>query len=73
MKGVYADIKNSGGKDGAPIYGGLFLKQFIEEGTAWAHLDIAGVSDNLIEDYFIPVGATGFGVRLLVNYLENLR
>lgn len=72
MKGVYADIKNSGGKDGAPIYGGLFLKQFIEEGTAWAHLDIAGVSDNLIEDYFIPVGATGFGVRLLVNYLENL-
>ncbi len=72
MKGVYADIKNSGGRDGAPIYGGLFLKQFIEEGTSWAHLDIAGVADNRIEEYYIPIGATGFGVRLLLQYLENL-
>lgn len=72
MKGVYADIKNSGGRDGAPVYGGLFLKQFIEEGTSWAHLDIAGVADNRIEEYYIPIGATGFGVRLLLQYLENL-
>jgi leucyl aminopeptidase len=72
MKGVYADIKNSGGRDGAPIYGALFLKQFIEEGTSWAHLDIAGVAENLIEEYYIPIGATGFGVRLLLQYLESL-
>ncbi len=72
MKGVFADLKNSGGRDGAPIYGGLFLKQFIEDGTSWAHLDIAGVADNRIEEYYIPIGATGFGVRLLLQYLESL-
>lgn len=72
IKGVYADLKNAGGKEGQPIMGGLFLKQFIEDGVPWAHLDIAGVSDNLIENYYIPIGATGFGVRLLLQYLEGL-
>jgi len=72
IKGAYADLKNSGGKDGHPISGGLFLKQFVENETPWAHLDIAGVANYLNEESYIPIGATGFGVRLLLHYLENL-
>jgi len=72
IKGDYADLKNSGGRDGAPIFGGIFLKQFVDDETPWAHLDIAGVADNDKETRLIPKGATGFGVRLLVDYLKWL-
>ena len=72
IKGDDADLKNSGGREGHCILGGKFLEQFIEEGTAWAHLDIANVSDLLKDGPYSPKGATGFGIRLLVNYLENL-
>jgi leucyl aminopeptidase len=71
MKGDDADLKNSGGRDGHPIYGGMFLKQFVNEEVPWAHLDIAGVADNGKETRLNPKGATGFGVRLLVDYLQQ--
>jgi len=72
IKGDDADLKNSGGREGHCILGGKFLEQFIDEGTAWAHLDIANVSDLPKDGPYSPKGATGFGIRLLVNYLENL-
>lgn len=72
IQGDDADIKNSGGREGHAILGGMFLKAFIEDGTAWAHLDIAGVADTPKETPYSPKGATGFGVRLLINYLESL-
>jgi leucyl aminopeptidase len=72
MKGDDADLKNSGGRDGTPINGGMFLKQFVNDDMPWAHLDIAGVADNNKETRLNPKGATGFGVRLLVNYLQSL-
>lgn len=72
IKGDDADIKNSGGREGHAILGGMFLKQFIKEGNAWAHLDIAGVADSPKDLPYCPKGGTGFGVRLLLQYLENL-
>ena len=72
IKGDDADIKNSGGREGHAILGGMFLKQFITEGNAWAHLDIAGMADSPKDLPYCPKGGTGFGVRLLIQYLENL-
>ncbi len=72
LKGDDADIKNSGGREAHCILGGMFLQNFVEDGTAWAHLDIAGMADTPKELPYSPKGATGFGVRLLVNYLESL-
>ncbi len=66
-----ADLKNSGGREGHPIMGGIFLKQFIEGDLPWAHLDIAGMADSPKELPYCPKGATGYGVRLLIEYLEN--
>lgn len=66
LKGVDSDIRNSSGKREAhPIVGGIFLQHFVEKDVPWAHLDIAGVS------YDDTPEATGFGVRLLVEYLRR--
>jgi leucyl aminopeptidase len=72
IKGDDADIKNSGGKEAHPVIGGIFLKQFVDEGTKWAHLDIAGVADVPKDLPYSQKGATGFGIRLIVKYLEDL-
>jgi leucyl aminopeptidase len=72
IQGDDADIKNSGGREGHCILGGAFLKEFIEPGIAWAHLDIAGMATTAKDLPYAPKGATGFGVRLLIHYLENL-
>ncbi len=71
IKGDDADLKNSGGREAHAIIGGIFLEQFIEEGTPWAHLDIAAVADLPKDALYSPKGATGFGIRLLIHYLEN--
>lgn len=72
IKGDEADIKNSGGREGAPIFGGIFLEQFIEDNVPWAHIDIAGTAHQSKELPYSPKGATGFGVRLLIEYLIAL-
>ena len=73
IKGDDADIKNSGGREGHAILGGMFLKQFVNDGNPWAHLDIAGVADSPKDLPYCPKGGTGFGVRLLLHYLESLK
>jgi leucyl aminopeptidase len=73
IKGDDADLKNSGGREGHPIMGGIFLKQFVSDDIPWAHLDIAGVADTPKDLPYSPKGATGFGVRLIVAYWEGLR
>jgi leucyl aminopeptidase len=66
VKGTYADLQNaSADRTAHPIQGGQFLARFARD-VPWAHLDIAGVSDNLSRPYFNK-GGTGFGVRLLVE------
>jgi len=72
IKGGDADIKNSGGREGHCILGGIFLQQFVPDSVAWAHLDIAGMADTHKDLPYCPKGATGFGIRLLTHYLESL-
>lgn len=73
IKSVDADMKNSAGVPKAsPIIGATFLKQFVNDKTPWAHLDIAGVSNWDADMPYCPKGASGFGVRLLVEYLSGL-
>jgi leucyl aminopeptidase len=67
IKGKDSDIRNTASKRFAhPIVGGMFLKEFVRDGVPWAHIDIAGpaTDDNGTE-------ATGFGVRLIVDYLRR--
>ena len=71
IKSKCADIKNSGGRWGGMIYAGIFLRHFVGD-TPWAHLDIAGVSDNVKHvDYHPDHGATGAGTRLLTQFVQN--
>ncbi len=72
IKGDDSDLKNSGGRGGHAIIGGKFLQEFVKPGMPWAHLDIAGVADVDSDQAYCPKGATGFGVRLLVDYLRRL-
>src|SRR5262245_35884208 len=70
LKSPVADLKNVGG-DASTIIGALFLGEFVD-GIPWAHLDIAGPAFADKELPLAPRGATGYGVRLLVEYLRRL-
>jgi len=72
IKGDDSDIKNSGERAAHAICGAIFLKQFVDDKIPWAHIDIAGVGDIDADGPYCPKGATGFGVRLLVDWLERL-
>lgn len=65
-----ADLKNLGTSKADTIIGALFLSQFVDE-TPWAHLDIASTAWNSEQTELSPKGATGAGVRLLVQFLMN--
>jgi leucyl aminopeptidase len=65
-----ADMKNSGGRAASAIAGGMLLKQFARK-TPWAHLDIAGMSWAETEGPYTPKGATGYGVRLLAEFVAS--
>ncbi len=66
-----ADIKNTGGREAGTITAACFLSRFVDD-IPWAHLDIAGTAWNMKGTDISPVGgATGAGVRLLVDYLQN--
>jgi leucyl aminopeptidase len=75
IKSEPADIVNSGGREGHPLQGGAFLSFFVkydgDDKTPWAHLDIAGVADTEKEQPMYAKGATGWGVRTLVNWVES--
>jgi leucyl aminopeptidase len=72
LKSEWADIKNAGSRWGGAVTAGAFLQQFVPDKVEWAHLDIAGVAYHEKEHNGFPKGASGFGVVLLTNYLENL-
>jgi leucyl aminopeptidase len=67
LKSVVADMKNTGPRPGGAITAALFLKQFVKE-TPWAHIDIAGPVWADKENGYNSAGATGFPVRMLVNW-----
>ena len=72
MRSKFADILNSNPKRLAhPIQGAAFLSYFVDEDVPWAHIDIAGMSNE--EQH--PVtghGPTGFGVRMLHSLARNM-
>ncbi|MBF8456240.1 leucyl aminopeptidase family protein [Kaistella sp. G5-32] len=71
FKSDVADFKNISSKPfGDCIVAGKFLEQFIEGHSNWAHLDIAGVAFGNVQ-YMKEKGATGYGVQLLLDFLEN--
>lgn len=69
IKSTVADMKNSGGRFGGVGTSAVFLQEFTD--YPWAHVDIAGMALAEKADGYLPVGATGFGVRLLVDFLSN--
>lgn len=70
IKGDFGDIKNSGGRCGAMLTAGYFLKEFAEE-TKWVHLDTASTSWIEKDKPYLAKGASGSGFRLLLEMLSN--
>lgn len=66
LKSSVADLKNSGGRLGGTITGGLFIGEFAGS-TCWAHLDIANTCFTDKEAFHQPKGATGVAVRTLAE------
>ena len=71
LKSDIADLKNSGGRQAGSITAALFLEGFVHN-IPWAHLDIAGTTFGSKEKGYCPKNAVGFGVRLLIDFLQNL-
>ena len=69
LKSILADTKNTGPRAGGSITAALFLQDFVSRGTAWAHIDIAGTVWSDKGRGINPAGATGYGVRTLVNWV----
>jgi leucyl aminopeptidase len=67
-----ADMKNVGPREGGSITAAQFIQRFIENGVKWAHIDMAGKawSDKAGTTY--DKGATGFGVRLIDEYVAEV-
>ena len=75
IKSDFADMTNTGGRSAGAVTAAKFLERFVD-GYAWSHLDIAGPAwietapDSPKKDY-LPIGASGYGVRLLVRLLRD--
>jgi leucyl aminopeptidase len=72
IKSDVAELKNSGGKTGSLVTAAYFLKEFAGD-TPWVHLDIAGTAWTEKDRPYVPKGATGIGVRLLLNLLKEMK
>ncbi|HTU04646.1 MAG TPA: leucyl aminopeptidase, partial [Trebonia sp.] len=69
LDSMVADLANvSGDRNGGMLVAGLFLREFVPDGVAWAHLDIAGPAFNETSPFgYTPKGGTGAAVRALVQ------
>lgn len=65
-----ADIKNSGGARSGVGSAAIFLKHFVDY-PAWAHIDMAGMMFDAVDNPYVPKGATGYGVRLLTEFVRT--
>ena len=70
IKSDIADYKNSSGRSAGTITAAAFLSKFAGD-APWVHLDIAGPAWTNKEKNYIPKGASGVAVRLLVEFLRN--
>ncbi len=71
LKSDIADLKNIGGRSGGLVTAGYFLYEF-SDNTPWVHLDIASTAWVDKDKPYIPKGASGIGVRLLLSFLKSL-
>jgi leucyl aminopeptidase len=65
-----ADIKNSAGKIGSFCTAAAFLANFVGK-NKWAHIDMAGMDIDIKGGSYIHKGASGFGARLLIEFLRK--
>jgi leucyl aminopeptidase len=70
LKSPFADIGNIGGRWGGAITAAMFLKEFAED-TPWVHLDIAGTASYDDGKPYAAKGASGIGVRTIVDLAMN--
>jgi leucyl aminopeptidase len=70
IKSDIADYKNTGGRAAGTITAAAFLSKFVGD-FPWVHLDIAGPALSNKDKSYIPKGASGIPVRLLVEFLGN--
>jgi len=70
-KSEIADVKNTGDRYGGAITAALFLAEFVDD-TPWVHIDIAGTASSSKEKGYVIKGATGVGVRTLVELALSL-
>lgn len=74
LKSPVADVKNiSKSHYGGAITAALFLQEFVPAKTPWAHLDIAGPAFAEKDSALSPAGGTGYGVRLVLDWLLSLK
>ena len=70
LRSDIADMKNTGSRNGGASAAGLFLQQFVKD-TKWCHIDIAGTAYIEKPQKEFIAGATGAGVRTLLNYVTK--
>ena len=71
IKSKIADMKNSGGRPAGAITAGLFISEFAGE-TPWVHIDIAGTATTDKDQGYNVKGATGAGIRTLIQLAREL-
>lgn len=70
IKSDIADMQNIGGPGAGSSTAAAFIGRFIKDGVSWAHLDIAGMAWNPKDKATCPKGGSGYGVRLLDEYVR---
>lgn len=70
LRSDIADMKNTGSRNGGASAAGLFLQQFVKD-TKWCHIDIAGTAYIEKPQKEFIAGATGAGVRTILNYVTK--
>ncbi len=73
MKSDIADVSNLGPRWGGAITAAKFLEHFVDEKITWAHIDLAGPAMKNDLTNYTKKFHTGFGVRLMVEYLKNIK
>lgn len=71
IKSDIADMQNIGGSGAGSSTAAAFLGRFIKKDVSWAHLDIAGMAWNTKPTATIPKGGSGYGVRLLDEFVRK--
>jgi leucyl aminopeptidase len=71
LKSDIADIKNWNGRGAAASLAATFIRSFVGDAISWAHIDMAGTAFSTEAKKYLPKYATGFGIRLFIDFLEN--